>query len=255
MASMHGYITDWSSYEEMNLDPIPKTGVVLSFDNGYYPNRKGGEENKNDFPSYPQDAYSQGSEVIKGYFTTDLNTNNHETPRGSIYNMMKKNKYLSRFTETIDQLQLRQFFQASNPSAHENGLTVFAPINSNFELFDRCAFDMGCSHITTNLDGRYSNVLDRKNNLIKYHVVNVPIYPEQLFNRIYRINTILKGNQLISDGFERTTNTRKGSMNLSVTDAKRTVKILDVVEATNGFIYITEYPLTPHTFDFIDINQ
>ena len=127
------------------------------------------------------------------------------------------------YTYTWVQSGTSTFTTTSTGTSLNDQITVFVPIN--------------------NVDRIYPDKLgQRVENVLKYHIVDYPILPVQLFNSINRIDTFLKPQFITIGGTDN-------ELFILYPDNKSVKnKILATKKTDNGYIYYIDNPLTPYLY-------
>lgn len=141
----------------------------------------------------------------------------------TIFNTMKRLAPLKTLVNEIKYLGMEDYFQSQQ-------LTFFAPNYSSLEMY---SMD---NEETKNFERvRRSRMLD----ILNAHVLEVPLYPEQMSERILRIHTLLKDYFIISDN----KNNKNAIYNTS--SKNDPAKIISTINCSNGMLYILDKLIYP----------
>ncbi len=206
-----GYNSEWYSYEQQSLDPIPLTSanVVLSFVNHGEPVKP-----------VPECCEKDGS---------------------LIFNILTQLPELSRLCEYIRYAGLDSFYNSTSDIGPADGLTLFAPVNTQFEVM------YSLSALNPQLRHHEGEKKLAQIDVLRSHTLNYPFYPEQLANRIQRAQTMLESNYVLCDwsGSRLILNpTLDKGAGKSFEGASAVLKI---IQAENGMIYVIDRPLISTT--------
>ena len=146
---------------------------------------------------------------------------NFNNPPQKIWDVINNNKDTKKFADIIRGYRLEKLLNGEL----SNQITAFIPVSD-------------ANDILYNLQTTVSSMED----ILKYHIVDYPILPVQLFNTINRIETKFKPHYLTVFG------TGNNLFIVKPSDRFYRNKILRTLKTDNGYIYFIEKPLIPSIF-------
>lgn len=239
MTAIYGTCQEWTELEDYYPDypsdnftyifstktsSIPKSTPIK--DNPYSKvlsceinDNKDAKEYKNTYLGFPNYFYNnvgqtemfEGETVNKPCMETILNTIRN-TPK------------ISKFTTWITSNKYFKQMLSINTN-----LTLLAPTNDHFDKL----LEFIDKEISTKYRKEYISA--RLTDIMKSYIIPVTIYPEQLKDRAYRISTMLESNNWTVK--DETFYNQFGDINSN---------IIDFIQATNGIVYVIDYPLFPN---------
>ncbi len=151
---------------------------------------------------------------------------NFSNPKLTIWDVLKSDTRTKDFSKLLEGYRLQNYL--NNDGTRWNiseQITAFIPVN-------------GIKDILYSID----TLPLRMENILQYHLINYYIQPVQLFNRINRIETLLKSQYLTIAG------TAKDLYILKDNDRTYRNKILQTLKTDIGIIYFIEKPLIPYLY-------
>jgi len=158
------------------------------------------------------------------YSTTYPELGNFYTPKRTILDVISNNVNSKPFVDLISKYNLQSYLDSSTNKT-QSQITAFVPVNG----IDK-------------LEQLIQSKPYRMENILKYHLVNYPILPVQLFNSINKVYSLFSGQNFTIGGDEN---------NLWVIyPDNETVKnqILKVEKTDNGYVYYIQKPMLPYLY-------
>jgi|694.fasta_scaffold110430_3 uncharacterized surface protein with fasciclin (FAS1) repeats len=173
---------------------------------------------------YTPTYFTELNNNISCYPQTYDTLGNFSNPINTIYNELKTQN--NEFVNLIDSIFPTLCSKHLNTETC-NQITAFIPLNIN------------------NLQNTFKNGNYRIENILKYHLVDYPILPVQLFNSINKIYTKYD-NQYITVGG---TQNELYILNRDIINSSNYKnKILKTLKVDNGIIYFIDKPLIPYLY-------